>query len=73
VAADHAWAAMQLMPDDSDELARLCTEAGGWLKGRDPDAADRFYKALVTRCASTDLGKQAAALRWFPATPAEKP
>jgi hypothetical protein len=66
VACDHAWAAAQLMPNDTDALAELLTEAGSWLASRDPKAADRFYKALVTRCPNTALGKQAAQLKWFP-------
>ncbi|MHA1517821.1 MAG: hypothetical protein ACTSYK_04370, partial [Alphaproteobacteria bacterium] len=71
VAADHAWSAVELMPDNSDETARALIEAGSWLKARDPKAADRFYKALVRRCRKTDLGKEAARLRWFPKLPKE--
>ena len=66
VAADHAWAAARLMPDNADETARVLWEAGCWLKGRDPQAADRFYKALVRRCGKTRLGQEADKLRWFP-------
>ena len=33
---------------------------------RDPEAADRFCKALVTRCPGTELGRQATQKRWFP-------
>ena len=54
------------MPDDADETARVLCEAGSWLKLRDPRAADRFYKALVTRCATTALGREASRRRWFP-------
>jgi hypothetical protein len=68
VAADHAWAALQFMPDNSDETARVLCEAGGWLKDRDPTAADRFYKALVRRCGQTALGREAAETHWFPRT-----
>jgi tetratricopeptide (TPR) repeat protein len=66
VAADLAWRAAALMPAESDETARVLCEAGSWLKKRDPKAADRFYKALVRRCGTTSLGRQADALRWFP-------
>ena len=66
IAADHAWAAAGLMPDESDQTAGVLTEAGTWIKYTDPKAADRFYKALVRRCGTTALGKQAADLRWFP-------
>ena len=65
-AADLAWEAAALMPNNSDETARLLWEAGGWLKVRDPNAANRFYLALVKRCRKTELGQQADALRWFP-------
>ena len=65
-AADLAWEAATLMPDNSDETARVLCEAGGWLKYRDPKAADRFYKALVRRCRKTDIGEQANRMHWFP-------
>lgn len=67
LAADLAWEAIALMPDESDATARALIEAGGWLKNRDPRAANRFYLALVQRCGTTALGRAAAALRWFPA------
>jgi len=66
IACDIAWAACELMPDESDETAyRLCV-AGSWIKYEDPEAADRFYKALVNRCRSTWLGREADRIRWFP-------
>lgn len=65
-AADLAWEAAQLLPDNSNELVALLMDAGGWIKARDPQAADRFYKALVNRCPDTDLGREAKRLRWFP-------
>lgn len=67
LAADLAWEAIALMPDESDATARALIEAGGWLKNRDPRAANRFYRALVLRCGTTELGRGAAARRWFPA------
>jgi hypothetical protein len=65
-AADLAWQAAELMPDNSDETARVLCEAGSWLKYRDPKAADIFYKALVRRCRKTAIGSQADRMRWFP-------
>ena len=65
-AADHAWSAAALLPDDSPDTAAVLYEAGCWLKDRDPKGADRFYRALVKRCPTTELGRQAAALHWFP-------
>lgn len=67
-AADLAWQAALLLPDNSTELAELLTEAGGWLKARDPLAAERFYKALVNRCPDTDAGREAKRAHWFPKT-----
>jgi hypothetical protein len=66
-AADLAWWAAALLPNDSDETARILVEAGGWLKARDPIRAQQFYQALVIRCGNTPLGRAAAAKRWFPA------
>ena len=64
-AAELAWQAAALMPDNTDGTARVLHEAGSWLKDRDPKAADRFYKALVNRCGQTELGKAADHRRWF--------
>jgi len=66
VAANLAWEAAELMPNQSDQTARVLATAGTWLKERDPKAADRFYKALVRRCGKTALGREAARIRWFP-------
>lgn len=66
LAADLAWRAAKLMPDQSPETAAVLTEAGLWLAGKEPDRADRFYKALVQRCGHTELGAEAERLRWFP-------
>lgn len=65
-AADLAWAAATLMPDNADETARMLCTGGTWLKNRDPQAADKFYKALVNRCRKTAIGAQADRMRWFP-------
>mgnify|MGYP005835622073 CR=1 FL=1 len=65
-AADLAWEAAALMPDEDNQTAYVLWSGGSWLKARDPKAADRFYKALVRRCGTTSLGRRADALRWFP-------
>ncbi len=65
-AAFLAWEAAKLMPDNSDETARVLCTAGTWLKLRDPTTADIFYKALVRRCRKTAIGDQADRMRWFP-------
>jgi hypothetical protein len=65
-AAALAWEAATLMPNNSDDTARVLCTAGSWLKHRDPKAADVFYKALVRRCRRTALGQAADRKRWFP-------
>jgi tetratricopeptide (TPR) repeat protein len=66
VALSLAWAAAELMPDNSDELAFVLFSAGTWMKNRDAKIADRFYKALVRRCRRTATGSEADHKRWFP-------
>jgi tetratricopeptide (TPR) repeat protein len=66
LAADLAWEASYLMPNQTEALANWLIEAGMWLAPRDPQAANRFYKALVIRAGATPLGQRAARLRWFP-------
>lgn len=67
IAVNLAWRAASLMPDESDRTAEVLCTAGAWLKEKDPQRADRFYRALVKRCGkSTELGKQANSLHWFP-------
>ena len=65
-AATIAWQAAALMPNNSDETAKMLWTAGCWLKNRDPKGADVFYKALVRRCRKTALGEEADRIRWFP-------
>lgn len=65
-AAELAWKAAGLMPNDSEQTARVLGIAGSWLKVRDPKAADRFYKALVRRNPSVPLAQEASEKRWFP-------
>lgn len=65
-AAALAWEAAKLMPDNSEETARVLCTAGLWLKNSDAKAADVFYKALVRRCRKTTLGAEADRKRWFP-------
>lgn len=74
-AAELAWWAASLSPNDSEETARMLATAGGWLKYRDPEAAKPFYQALVIRCGNTPLGRAAAEVHWFPKPKAdlEKP
>ena len=65
-AAFLALDAARLLPDNADETARILCTAGSWLKERDPQTADLFYKALVRRCRKTAIGAEADRKRWFP-------
>jgi hypothetical protein len=65
-AAFIALQAASLLPDNSDQKAEILHTAGTWLKARDPQTADIFYKHLVLRCRKTALGSAADVLRWFP-------
>jgi hypothetical protein len=66
IAAELAWQAAELMPDNSDQTARVLCIAGLWIKDKEPKEADKFYKALVNRNRKTELGQHADKLRWFP-------
>lgn len=66
VAAESAWQAARLMPDDDPQTASVLCTAGRWLAPNDPDAADRFYKALVRRNRGLPIGQEADTKRWFP-------
>ena len=65
-AADLAWNAAQLMPDQAQQTALALATAGNWIKNLDAKGAQRFYQALVSRCGKTDLGKKAIAKKWLP-------
>jgi len=69
LAADMAWKAARLMPNNSEDTARVLGIAGSWLKAEDPKAADRFYKAMIWRNWSTPLAREADQRRWFPSIP----
>jgi hypothetical protein len=67
IAAEYAWQAAELMPDNSDQTARVLCIAGLWLNAmNDSQAADKFYKTLVKRCRKTSLGQKADEIHWFP-------
>jgi hypothetical protein len=65
-AASLAWEAAKLMPDNNDQTAYVLWQGGCFLKNRDPQTADLFYKALVHRNRQTVLGAEANRQRWFP-------
>jgi len=66
VAADVMWECAELMPGNDVLGAEALYLGGTFLKRRDPEAADRFYKALVQRHPNLLIAQQADKLRWFP-------
>lgn len=70
LAADLAWQAATLMPDQKEETAAVLASAGLWLNSvGDSKGADRFYLALLRRCGKTDIGREADHLGGIPEVP----
>jgi hypothetical protein len=70
-AAEIAWRAAALLPDNHPGTLFLLHEGGRWLAHRDPKAADRFYQAIVRRCSGLPRGRELDRRRWFlPEAPA---
>lgn len=65
-AASLAWEAAKLLPNNNDQTAYMLWKGGSFLKYKDPQTADLFYKALVRRNRKTVLGAEADRERWFP-------
>jgi hypothetical protein len=65
-AAFLGWEASKMLPNDSEDTARILCLAGSWLKVRDPETADLFYKSLARRCSNTEIGAEANRIHWFP-------
>ncbi|MBK9991240.1 MAG: hypothetical protein IPP19_11035 [Verrucomicrobia bacterium] len=64
-AAELAWLAAALLPNDDDMTALILNTAGRWIAVRDPQQANLFYKTLTIRCPNTVLGKEAAIRTWL--------
>lgn len=65
-AASLAWEAAKLLPNNNDQTAYVLWTGGSFIKYKDPQTADLFYKALVRRNRKTILGAEADRQRWFP-------
>lgn len=65
-AADLMWKCAELLPNNDELKAKALCLGGTYLKNRDEEEADKFYKALVKTCGQTGLGKTADKLKWFP-------
>jgi hypothetical protein len=70
-AADLMWECAYYLPNDNVETMRALWQGGVWIKNRDPQSADRFYKALVWRNWNMPYAQRADKLRWFPVEPPE--
>ncbi|MCP4645122.1 MAG: hypothetical protein GY851_32070 [bacterium] len=68
-AADLMWECAKLLPDNDPMTAKALYTGGMYIAKRDPEAADKFYKALVRRCRKLPIGQQADEARWFPKEP----
>lgn len=64
-AAEIAFLASLLLPDNDEQTALILNTAGRWIAARYPDDAQLFYKTLVFRCPRTELGRMAAARCWL--------
>ena len=71
VASDLMWQAAEYLPDNDLKCASALYWGGIYLKARDPQAADRFYKALVSRNRNLPYAQAANKKRWFPKEPPE--
>lgn len=70
-AAEIAWQAAKLLPDNHSGTLFVLHEAGRWLAHRDPRAADRFYQEILRRCVDLPQGRVLDERRWFlPQAPA---
>jgi LysM repeat protein len=65
-ASSLAWEAAKLMPDNSEETARVLCQAGLWLDQGDQKTAGTIYRAMIQRCRNTEIGAEAARTGLFP-------
>lgn len=64
-AAEIAWRAAKLLPDNDPRTLFILHEAGRWLANRDPQAADRFYQEIISRCSGLPQWRELDLRRWF--------
>lgn len=72
-AAEIAWRAAAQLPDNDPRTFYVLHEAGRWLAGRDPKAANRFYLEIIRRCPELPLWQEISRRRWFLPEPPENP
>ncbi len=64
-AAEIAWRAAKLLPDNDPRTLFILHEAGRWLANRDPQTADRFYQEIISRCPGLQQWQELDRRRWF--------
>jgi hypothetical protein len=73
-AAEIAWRAAKLLPNNDPRTLYVLHEAGRWLANRDPLAADRFYQEIISRCDGLPQWQELDRRRWFlPQAPESPP
>lgn len=72
-AADIAWRAAALLPDNDPRTFFILHTAGCWLAIRHPLEADRFYQAIIRRCPDHPLWRALDERRWFLPLPVPNP
>jgi tetratricopeptide (TPR) repeat protein len=72
-AAEIAWRAAKLLPDNDPRTLYVLHEAGRWIADRDPRSADRFYQEIIRRCHALPLGRELDRRRWFLPHPPQNP
>ncbi len=65
VGANHLVAAAALLPNGSEQKARMLNTAGYWLQDIDNPAADKIFNQLEKTCGETKVGKAAKKRKWF--------
>ncbi|MCC6490396.1 MAG: hypothetical protein IT364_23125 [Candidatus Hydrogenedentes bacterium] len=71
LAAYLMWRSADYLPDNDLRTMRALYQGGMYIQNRDPEAADKFYKALVWRNPKMPYAQEADKKRWFPSTPPE--
>ncbi|MEY3394998.1 MAG: hypothetical protein RL346_1234 [Verrucomicrobiota bacterium] len=64
-AAEIAWRAACLLPDNDPRTLFILHEAGRWLAPRDPQAANRYYLEMMRRCKALPEWQELDRRRWF--------
>jgi hypothetical protein len=65
VGANHLVAGAALLPNGSEQKARMLNTAGFWLQDIDNPAADKIFSQLEKTCGDTKVGKAAKKRKWF--------